>query len=460
MKKGIKKLIILALTFALVLSSFNIAIAKKSDIDDRDYIRVGLYWGSTSKNEVKLESADGFIVYDENLNYIETIDKTSLVINTSSDLIRHKEFVYFMSAADDIDDRKITLTADSSKKVYRDGIGIYENSGLRIINYVTIDHYAWGVVNREMSSSNPEEALKAQAVAARTYAYRIKFAENSKHLTYGFDVCTTTDCQAYGGCSSESDKTTQACIDTAGEIMVYDGSPIFAYFSAASGGGYTQSLYDAWGLDDVPYLQSKKDEYTPTSNWSFYNTFDEIRSKIKNYYGSDIGTIQKFEITNTNDHGAATQITVTGSKGTKIVPRSQLMSVFNLKSTCFVLGAKDYIEFERNNSAGSVASNIQGLTGKVYVLSADGLDTIKAEKMYIYNGSSTFKYEPNSIEKISYKSEVCDKGYVYWTGQGNGHGIGLSQTGAIAMARDYGFDYKDILEYYYIDVDIIDYLEL
>lgn len=462
MKKILKKSFILILSLAVILSSFSIAAAKRKDIDDRDYIRVGLYWGSDSKSEVMLESDYGFAIYDEDLNLVDRIDDTKLTLNSNSNYIQNKEFVYFMSAAEDVDDRKIVLTTDpgTSKaytKAYRDGIAIYENSGLRIINYVTVEHYVWGVVNKEMSSSNPLEALKAQAVAARTYAYRVKLSGDSKHSSYGFDVCTKTDCQVYGAYASESEQTTQACIETENEILTYKGDPIYAYFSAATGGGYTQSLYDAWGLDDVPYLQSKRDEYTPEYTWKFYNTFDEIRQKIKTYYGTDLGTIQKFEVTKTNDHGAVTQITVTGSKCTKVVPRSQLMALFNLKSTFFVLGAKDYKEFEKFSSSSNAGYD---LSGSVYVLSKNGVTSVDAEDLYVYNGLATTKIETSkNREIISYESDVCTSGKVYWNGLGYGHGIGLSQNGAKAMANA-GFDYTDILNYYYIDVDITDYLDL
>lgn len=464
MKSVLKKSLILLLLAALVFVSFNFAFADTS-IDDRDYIKVGLYWGNTSKNSVQLECADGFLLYDSNLNLIEKIDDTSLVIDTSSSYLKHKEYVYFMSAAEDEDSRKITLTTEpgsssSYSKAYRDGIALYENSGLRVVNYVTIEHYTWGVVNREMSSSNPEEALKAQAIAARTYAYKAKVDKDSGHTNYGFDVCTTTDCQVYGAYSSESEKTTAACIATAHEIMVYENEPIHAYFSAASGGGYTQSLYDAWGLDDVPYLKSVRDEYTPAHKWHFTDTFAEIEQKVSNYYKIDLGTIQKFEVTKTNDHGAVTQLTVTGSKGTKVIPRSQIMAVFNLKSTFFVLGNKDYVELTESESS-NASSNTATFKGSVSVLSADGLHTVDTSSLYVYNGKTTTKYETTSVPAIiNNNSEVCTAGTVYWNGLGYGHGIGMSQTGAIAMAKDYGFTYDQILNYYYSDIDIIDYLDL
>ena len=457
MKKS-RVIISVLLALSLILGSIFISSADQ-DIDPDHFFKLGLFWGSTSVNEVRLHSDYGFLVYDSNYNLIDEIDEEDLDIDIYSDLLSHKENILFMCAADDEDDRIVTLYTDEATKRsdasvlnndfskgvdLRDGVILYENSGLRVINFIDVEHYVWGVVNKEMSYSRPLEALKAQAVCARTYAARCKFVDGG-HDNYGFDICPTTDCQVYGGIKGEHKITTQACRETEGMIFTYKGEPAYSYFSS-SNGGYTLSLYDAWGLDDVPYLVTSYDEFnpntTPASPWKFYNTFEEIRAKLINAGYRDVGKVESVAVTNTNSCGAVTQITVTGTVNTVVVPRSRIMSVFNLKSSFFVLGNSDYKTFKLDDSG------LPSSSSDYYVLSADGVHKVPADELYIYDGSQTKKMVNHGDNINLGDSDVCKEGYVYWAGQGFGHSIGMSQYGAFAMA-DAGYEYDDIIEHYY-----------
>lgn len=428
------------------------ATTEAEALDSSKYIRIGLYWGENCKQTITLESEYGFILYDENGYKLMDIPETSLTMDISSEYLAHKEGRIFMSAAENEDDRIVTMTTDSGTKKYRDGIWLYENSGLRIINYVTFEHYVWGVVNCEMSKSYPLEALKAQAVAARTYAMFIK-GNRAGHYNYGFDLCTTQDCQVYRGVSSESDITTQACKETEGLIMTYDGQPVYALFSAYNAGGYSMSIYDAWGIDEdhskYPYLVSVSDPYTPVYTWATTYTFEEMRTRIIEGLGKDPGTIYKVEIADTNSFGSVTGMKIycdAYPDGLRI-PRSQIQSVFHLKSKFFCIGDDEYNEIETVEATPATYTvatsygDVEMSTSQLYVCSTKGINQLEVKTQTTY----------------SMTNDVCETGYVYMNGMGYGHGIGLSQVGARNMARDYGYNYEYILKHYYTGVTIEHY---
>jgi stage II sporulation protein D len=151
---------------------------------------------------------------------------------------------------------------------YRGDLKIYNHSGsLDVVNVVGLQGYLYSVVPREMPSSWPLEALKAQAVAARGYAVRAARAS-------WYDIYDNTDDQVYGGLdysSGEDPGSTAAVKATAGEVLKYGGSVISAYFSS-SNGGRTAASVDTWG-GSLPYLASKQDPFdlnglNPNRNWT------------------------------------------------------------------------------------------------------------------------------------------------------------------------------------------------
>lgn len=123
------------------------------------------------------------------------------------------------------------------------------NGSLTVINDIPIEEYIRGVVPSEMPSSWEYEALKAQAIAARSFA----IANLGKQAKYGYDLKDNTEDQAYGGASSETDRTNKAVNETEGLVLTYDMKIISAYYSA-SAGGYTNT--NAWGGVNLPYLHS------------------------------------------------------------------------------------------------------------------------------------------------------------------------------------------------------------
>jgi len=118
-------------------------------------------------------------------------------------------------------------------KPYRGDLIISSSvGGIQVVNELGLEDYLLGVVPQEMSPSWPLEALKAQAVAARTFTLK----NMNKHHVDGFDLCDTSHCQVYGGVAAEHEATSIAVGDTAGLVLKYDGDLIDAYYHASSGG--------------------------------------------------------------------------------------------------------------------------------------------------------------------------------------------------------------------------------
>ncbi len=136
---------------------------------------------------------------------------------------------------------------------------VHLTGGLEIVNTLPLESYLLGVVPRESPASWPIEALKAQAVAARSYAYRSTGGSGS------FDVYCTTASQMYGGADGETAATNKAVTATKGIVPTYQGTPIVAYFFSTSG-GHTENIENVWtSAAPVPYLKGVSDPYDTTS---------------------------------------------------------------------------------------------------------------------------------------------------------------------------------------------------
>jgi stage II sporulation protein D len=164
---------------------------------------------------------------------------------------------------------------------YRGNLKIYNQGGkLAVVNVVGLQGYLYSVVPREMPSSWPSEALKAQAVAARGYAVRANRPDPR------YDIYDDTRDQVYGGLdygSGEDPGSTSAVKATVREVLKYSGSVISAYFSS-SNGGRTAASVDTWG-GSLPYLVSRKDPFdlngsNPNRNWTVVFSRRAVQNRL------------------------------------------------------------------------------------------------------------------------------------------------------------------------------------
>jgi stage II sporulation protein D len=154
---------------------------------------------------------------------------------------------------------------------YRGEVRLASGSdGFTVINILNLEDYVASVIGKEMYPTWPQEALKAQAVAARSYAIY-----QQQHPKYKqFDVLSTTTSQVYAGLDGEANTTQMATQATAGQVLTYQGKVIESVFHAASG-GHTENSEDVW-LRVVPYLRGVPDfdQSAPVSadsrHWRYY----------------------------------------------------------------------------------------------------------------------------------------------------------------------------------------------
>lgn len=213
----------------------------------------------------------------------------------------------------------------------------HRGAGLTAVNIVPVDDYLLSVVPEEMPTDWPAEALKAQSVAARSFALKSR----GRHAAEGYDLCTTTHCQLYKGIASEKTASTAAVRATRGEVLTYGGQPIEALFHTDSG-GMTESSEDVWG-SHVPYLRAVRDTPLGTMPWSKTVSTADLEQKLA-AKGHAIGRLRAIELSplaigraakDRTASGRVKAMTVTGTKGSVTLSGTAWRSLLGLKSTLF-----------------------------------------------------------------------------------------------------------------------------
>ena len=209
--------------------------------------------------------------------------------------------------------------------------------GLHLINRVTTEEYLQGVVPEEMPAEWNAEAVKAQAVAARTYALR----QRKRHVKEGFDVCATTHCQQYGGVAAERTAANQAIKATAGEVLQSKGALVDSLFHTDSG-GMTENSEDVWG-SRIDCLRAVKELHTETYPWEKNITALQL-SELLAKRGRDIGELKKIELSplkigtagkDRTVSGRVKTVAFVGKSGKVSVTGNDLRNMLSLKSTLF-----------------------------------------------------------------------------------------------------------------------------
>ncbi len=214
----------------------------------------------------------------------------------------------------------------SGKGTYRGKLIAKASGGLLVTNKVDVDDYARGVVANEMPSSWPQNALRAQAVAARSFAL-------SSHAGHGFNVYDDTRSQVYGGKGSETQSTDRAVHKTSGQILRYHKQIVMAMFFSTSGGRTESIQYAFPGSRPVAYLKSVKDPYddvSPYHKWTVRRSQGEMESALSGLFS---GRLKKVKVTKTGDSPRIVKARVVGSRGRSSVSGLTLQSRLGLMST-------------------------------------------------------------------------------------------------------------------------------
>lgn len=445
-------------------NSYNAAYSEASDysdgfvawIDGAYQVRVGAY-ETKAEAESRASSLDGTVVGTSSyaVNVTET-GKAKILFQFDGGSSKALGIMPDVTGAGE--------TRTWFKSLRYPGGFRYERIGggnLTVVNIVDMEDYLKGVVPNEMSDSWPLEALKAQAVCARSYAYN----SLNHHSSYHFDICNGTDCQVYygyGGKGVNNVNAARAVEETAGEYATYNGKPIEAFYSASHGGA-SESVYNVWGssLSTYPYLCGVKDPYeadvdsiNPYSSWTVSYTTSSLTQRLQSKgYGTGT-TVSSLDLTY-SDLGNVIAVKVNYANGqSNTITPIKMRSVFNVSS----------IRFQVNNSGsgsggtsdGSLPVNGSGSLPEqdsYYVISGSGtVGKTDREDLYAISGSGSVDSVTSSSGGGSSVTEgnvvhVTGSSYVF-EGSGNGHQIGMSQWGAYAMAKR-GFTYDEIITFYF-----------
>ncbi|HEV2062723.1 MAG TPA: SpoIID/LytB domain-containing protein, partial [Solirubrobacteraceae bacterium] len=199
--------------------------------------------------------------------------------------------------------------------------------GLNAINAVGLEDYVRGVVALESPSSWPIEALKAQAVAARTYA--ITTSKNGP----GWDHYPDTRSQMYGGVSAETASTDRAVAATSGEVVTYRGEPVTTYFFSTSGGRTENVEFGFPGGDPKPWLKSVDDPYddvSPKHRWKKRMTMATASARLG---GLVKGSLREIRVTKRGVSPRIVSAEIVGSRGRTTVSGPTLRARFGLDDT-------------------------------------------------------------------------------------------------------------------------------
>lgn len=502
MRGKLLKLITLIAVMIITSSAF----ATVSFAQSPNFVKVGISYGSSAPSSAEVSSAAGLFIGS---SYGDSLTKSSNALDgvTSVTLKRNSGIINVLGPDGNV---LAVLNGDGTEciasegyftsgepveykgKAYRGGIMPYLNSQgqMNILNYVNMEDYVKGVLNSEMGYNSDLEALKAQAVTARSFAA----AHEANHESQGFNVCTTTHCQVYAGVSGEYDRTNQAVDETQGQMMYYNGQPVAGFYYANSG-GHTENSEDVWS-EALGYLRARPDEFSPELAW----TVELSKNDLNRVLSGKVGDVKSVTIDGVNPSGYVASLTVNGERSSVTVTKDSIRSMFGsattLKSRRFTIdtrgGSITYgsgevrqasaepepaaVSVQAENAAnyyavGNIASAFLG--NSMYAVSASGSSQINLSGMNIMgSGGQTVTavvpsndppiIDPPAVDPVQPNipsSGVCtvylnsSSDVLIISGKGYGHGVGMAQQGAQQMGS-MGYSYIDILKYYYTGIEI------
>ena len=334
-----------------------------------------------------------------------------------------------------------------------------EKEGLLLINELSLEQYLYAVVPSEMPTYFGSEALKVQAVCARSYAYNQLLA--NRFHTYGAHVDDSVACQVYNNIS-ENEASIAAVKATYGQVAQYHGKTITAYYFSASC-GHTANVEDVWmNASAVAYLRGKPqhveeqkgidlskemafrqflqdtkqrtyDSDSPWYRWTVFLSYEDM-TKTVNQTLTDRYQAQPEAIQTKTSTGSYDSIPISNIgtvKELQVVERGTSGLITKLR----IVGTKQTVQIEKEYNIRALLAPMNNL-----VVRNDGSEV----------GNLTLL--PSAFFAFQEGEKEGDKG-IWIYGGGNGHGVGMSQTGVRAMAAN-GHLYDEILKHYYSEIEI------
>jgi len=325
------------------------------------------------------------------------------------------------------------------------------DNDILVVNVLGLEKYLGSVVGSEMPADWPLEALKAQAIASRTYALKQK--GNSL-----YDIDSTNKNQVYIGLEARTFKTKRAVNSTRSLVLTYKNKLINSLFHSSSA-GMTENSQDVW-KNKYPYLSSVKDfdKHNPKLRWNKKFSKSQLQKLFPR-----IGGIRKIEILNVSSTGRVKNVRIHGDFGTDQISGVDIRKRMNLKSTLVRFKFIEDNETQSSNkSLNSLSMNsLEPLThivrvGDTLVVIADQYN-VSVEAIAALNNIKNLSLinigQRLLVPRNSFNSSSSSEKILVVSGYGSGHGVGMSQWGAKYMANK-GEKAKTILKHFYKGVEI------
>jgi stage II sporulation protein D len=352
--------------------------------------------------------------------------------------------------------------------------------GFTVINEVDVENYIRGILKIEMNPDWPREALKAQAILARTYAVK----NRGRFANRGFDLDSTENSQIYRGMNAEDPRTDAAVKDTTGQVLTWDGKAADIYYHSDSGGA-TADIAHVWG-GYAPYLKPQLESmaYTsPYSSWQASLTPAQVAAVMRKI-GKDVGSVSAVDVALKDEHGRAVHLRVKGDRGTVEVKAHAFRMAAGssvIRSTNFNISGGSVTGERASSQAPAQLPTQPTAPAPVKALSLTEIafqndPLLEMTKNGIFSKEELFDMLMNSSKRDSYlkiglerlagavagkqpapapapnpvpvPQPAAASGSFTFSGKGWGHGVGLSQWGAKAMA-DSGKKCQEILSHYF-----------
>lgn len=328
--------------------------------------------------------------------------------------------------------------------LYRGCIKVERDAdNFRLINCLSLEDYLRGVVPKELLC-NSLEAVKAQAVVARTYALARCFSNKT------YDVDCGTRSQVYGGASAEAAISDRAVAETMGLVLTYrDKLANQTLYHSACGGKTENPLY-VYGSYSEPYLVSVDcvDEQgiadcasSPYASWQASWSKDELGQELSQYFGKKLGSVVGLEVVEQGPSGRVAKLKVHfENDSAMLLEYGAVRSALRFKDS---------------------AGNIRSLPSSKFTITEGLFKSPEAEITHPKQTVPIMGQVLNLIEtEKDLEEEIADlrqpgkqSNYIVLSGQGWGHGVGMCQWGAMGMAKR-GKDYRQILARYFVDTKI------
>jgi stage II sporulation protein D len=323
-----------------------------------------------------------------------------------------------------------------------------------------MEQYLYGVIASEMLISSPPEALRAQAVVARTFAYTYM----DKFTRDGFNLSADTSCQVYGGYDTEDPRAIEAVDSTRGQVLMYGGNTISAVYTSVCG-GHTENNEDVWEGAPKSYLRGVKCGFCSDSVKYAWDLTIDVKDFVGrlSLKGVTLSSLSGLRPVSWSTNGRVKLVSISHDGSDILISANELRRIIgygDIKSTWFDIRVDNLTDNRYVPLSGTQKINrIREIFRKRRSIKPLSTGSSLASIKDISSPSPEPRQNPeNFIRNIirtsmSKKGEVLSSGAsIKINGRGHGHGVGMCQWGAANMARQ-GWDFKKILQHYYTGVD-------